>query len=175
MYVMHYVSMLRYWQLIRILVRTNHPCLRVRCHSWYQSLMSIIPHRQSYFWKHTVGIRLDAHIRTIVVLIGGKLTWIYFPHLLSVTTHRRQGKKLSILSPGDVNPGPVPSRRSLLEDVLYLAVEATVHHATSHDRAPRVCGDLGMSCGNLCKAWICFCNVCSIVHAALNEWAPQRE
>jgi hypothetical protein len=33
MYVMYYMSMLRYWQLIRILVRTNHPCLRVRHHT----------------------------------------------------------------------------------------------------------------------------------------------
>jgi hypothetical protein len=57
-------------------------------------------------------IRLDAHIRTIVVITGGKLTGIYFPYLLStiyfcVTTHRRQkGKKVRILLPGDVNPGP---------------------------------------------------------------------
>jgi hypothetical protein len=55
-------------------------------------------------------IRLDAHIRTIVVLTGGKLTRIYVLHLFSVTMHRRQGKKESILPPGDVNPGPVPSR-----------------------------------------------------------------
>jgi hypothetical protein len=34
------------------------------------------------FLKTTVGIRLDAHIRTIVVLTGGKLTGIYFLHLL---------------------------------------------------------------------------------------------
>jgi hypothetical protein len=29
MYVMYYASMLWYWQLVRILVMTNHPCLRV--------------------------------------------------------------------------------------------------------------------------------------------------
>jgi hypothetical protein len=97
-------------------------------------------------------IRLDTHIRTIVVLTGGKLTGIYFLHLLSVTTHRRQGKKVSILSPGDVNSGPIPSRRGLLEDHLHRAVGAAVHRATSHDRAPRACGDLGMSCGDLRKA-----------------------
>jgi hypothetical protein len=89
-----------------------------------------------------VRIHLDAHIRTIVVLTGGKLTWIYFPHLLSVTMHRRQGKKVSIFPLGDVNPGPVPSRRGLLEDSPYRVVGATVRHAMSHDRAPRVCGDL---------------------------------
>jgi 1,4-dihydroxy-2-naphthoate octaprenyltransferase len=34
------------------------------------------------FLETTVRIRLDAHIKTIVVLIGGKLTTIYFLHLL---------------------------------------------------------------------------------------------
>jgi hypothetical protein len=33
MYVMYYAPMLRCWQLIRILVKTNHPCLRVGCHT----------------------------------------------------------------------------------------------------------------------------------------------
>jgi hypothetical protein len=74
------------------------------------------------FLKTAVRICLDAHIRTIVVLTGGKLTWIYFLYLLSViyffvTTHLRQGKKVSILVPGDVNSGPVVSRRDLLESV----------------------------------------------------------
>jgi hypothetical protein len=60
-------------------------------------------------------MRLGAHTRTIVVLTGGKLTWFYFLHLLyaiyySVTTHLREGKKVSILPMGDVNPGPVPLR-----------------------------------------------------------------
>jgi hypothetical protein len=32
MYVMYYASMLQCWQLIRILVKTNHPCSRVGCH-----------------------------------------------------------------------------------------------------------------------------------------------
>jgi hypothetical protein len=32
MYVMYYASMLRCWQLVRILVRTNHPFLRVGHH-----------------------------------------------------------------------------------------------------------------------------------------------
>jgi hypothetical protein len=45
-----------------------------------------------------VRIRLDAHLRTIVVLTGGKLTRFYL----------RKGKKVSILPSGDVNPGPVP-------------------------------------------------------------------
>jgi hypothetical protein len=33
MYVLYYTTMLRCWQLIWILVRTNHPCLGVGCHS----------------------------------------------------------------------------------------------------------------------------------------------
>jgi hypothetical protein len=55
-------------------------------------------------------IRLDAHIRTIIVLTGDKLTRIYFMYLLSITMHRRQGKKVSFLPSGDVNPGPVLTR-----------------------------------------------------------------
>jgi hypothetical protein len=70
---------------------------------------------------------LYIYIRTIVVLIGGKLTDFYFLHLLyiiyhSVTTHIRSGKKVSILSSGDVNSGPVPSRESLVEDSQYRVV-----------------------------------------------------
>jgi hypothetical protein len=59
-----------------ILVRTNHPCLRVGHHSWYQSMTGIIHHVQSYFRKK----HLDAYIRTMVGLIGDKLIGIYFLH-----------------------------------------------------------------------------------------------
>jgi hypothetical protein len=51
MYVMYYVTMLRCWQFVRILVNTNHPCLRVGRHRWYQSLTGIIHRIWSYFWK----------------------------------------------------------------------------------------------------------------------------
>jgi hypothetical protein len=69
-----------------------------------------------------VRICFNTCIRTIVVLTGGKLTWIYFLYLLSaiyfsVMTHLRHGKKVSILVPGDVESGPIPSRRGLLEAV----------------------------------------------------------
>jgi hypothetical protein len=37
--------------------------------------------------------------------------------LLSVMTHLRQGKKVNILAPGDVDSGPIASRRGLLEAV----------------------------------------------------------
>jgi hypothetical protein len=46
-------------------------------------------------------------------------------NLLSVTMHLRQGKKVSILPSGDMNPGPVPSRRGLFEDSPYHAVGVT--------------------------------------------------
>jgi hypothetical protein len=82
MYVMYYASMLRCWQLIWILVKTNHPCLRVGHHSWYQSRMSIIHHWWPYFRKPTVRIHFNADIRAIAVLTGGKLTEIYFMYLL---------------------------------------------------------------------------------------------
>jgi hypothetical protein len=42
----------------------------------------------------------------------------------SVTTHRQKSKKVGILASGDVNPGPIPSRRVLLEDSPYHAVGA---------------------------------------------------
>jgi hypothetical protein len=44
--------------------------------------------------------------------------------LLSVTTHLRQGKKISILPSGDVNHRPILSRRGLFEDSPYHAVGA---------------------------------------------------
>jgi hypothetical protein len=72
-------------------------------------------------------IRISVTQGVTVVLTYGKLTGIYFLHLhsaiyFSVTTHRRKGKKLTILPPGDVNPVSVPSRRGLLEDSPYHAV-----------------------------------------------------
>jgi hypothetical protein len=86
-----------------ILVMTNHPYLRAGCHSWYQR-------NYGYNTLHTT------YIRTIVVSTGGKLTGFYFPHLLSiiyyfVRMHLEPGKKVSYLSPGDVNPRPFLSRR----------------------------------------------------------------
>jgi hypothetical protein len=71
--------------------------------------------RAAIFSK-TYGVEtLDAHIRTIVVLTGDKLTVFCFLHLLyaiyySVMMHRWSGKKVSILPLGDVNPESVPSR-----------------------------------------------------------------
>jgi hypothetical protein len=43
-----------------------------------------------------------------------------FCNLLFATTHLRQGKKVSILVSGDVNSGPVASRRGLLEAILIV-------------------------------------------------------
>jgi hypothetical protein len=58
-------------------------CLSVGCHSWYQSRTGIKRHWRPYFQKPTVRICFNVHIRTIVVLTGGKLTQIYFLYLLS--------------------------------------------------------------------------------------------
>jgi hypothetical protein len=71
--------------------------------------------RTIYFQKPTVRKRLDAHIRTIIILTGGKLTGFYFLYLLnaiyfSVMMHLRSGKKVSILLSGDVNLRPITSR-----------------------------------------------------------------
>jgi hypothetical protein len=79
------------------------------------------------FSETTLRIRLEAHIRTIIVLTGGKLNGIYFLHLhyaiyCFVTMHLRKGKKLSVLPSDDVNQGPILSRRGLLEDSPYQAV-----------------------------------------------------
>jgi hypothetical protein len=105
-----------------ILIRTDNPCLRVGRHSWYQSHYGYNTPRTVLFSKTVVRIRLDAYIRTIVVLTGVKLTGIYLLYLLyaiyfSVMMHLRQGKKVSILVSGNVNSGPVASRRDLLEAV----------------------------------------------------------
>jgi hypothetical protein len=71
--------------------------------------------RMAIILKTAVSICLEAHIRTIVVLTGGKLIEIYFLHLLyaiyySVIMHLRKGRKVNILLLGDMNPGPILSR-----------------------------------------------------------------
>jgi hypothetical protein len=66
--------------------------------------------RTVLFSKIAVRIRLDARIRTIVILTGGKLTCIYFLHLLSVTMHLHQRKNVRFIPSGDVNLGPIPLR-----------------------------------------------------------------
>jgi hypothetical protein len=119
---MYYVSLLWWWHLVMILVRTDHPYLRVGRHSWYQSHYGYNTSRTVLFSKTVVRIRLDAHIKTMVVLTDGKLIGIYLLYLLStiyfsVMTHLRQGKKVSIIVSGDVNSGPIASRRGLLEAV----------------------------------------------------------
>jgi hypothetical protein len=52
-------------------------------HSWYQSHYGYNTSHTVLFSKTAVRIRLDAHIRTIIVLTGGKLTGIYFLYSLS--------------------------------------------------------------------------------------------
>jgi hypothetical protein len=76
-----------------IVVRTDHPYLRVGHHSWYQSRYRYNTSRMVLFLKTVVRIHLDAHIRIIVVLTGGKLTGIYFLYLLFAIYFLCQGKK----------------------------------------------------------------------------------
>jgi hypothetical protein len=66
-----------------ILIRTDHPCLRVGWHNWYQSRYGYNISHTVLFLKTVMRIRLDAYIRTIVVLTDDKVTWIYFLHLHS--------------------------------------------------------------------------------------------
>jgi hypothetical protein len=172
MYVMYYASMHWCWQLVWILVKTNHPCLRVRRHGWYQSRMSIIWHWRSYFWKSTVSICFNAHIRTIIVLTGDKLTGIYFLQFTfcnDTPMPRQEGKSHPA---GWCESRTRPLKTRLLEDSPYRAIEIVVHHVTSHDRVPRVSRDLGLSCGHFRKTWIRSFDICSVVHTALNVWAP---
>jgi hypothetical protein len=61
-----------------IMVRTDHPYLRVGRHRWYQSHYVYNTSCMVLILKTAVRIRLDTHIRTIVVLTGGKLTMVYF-------------------------------------------------------------------------------------------------
>jgi hypothetical protein len=65
-----------------IVVRTDHSFLRVGCHNWYQSYYGYNTSHTNLFLKTAVRMRLDAHIRTIIVLIGGRLTRFYFLYLL---------------------------------------------------------------------------------------------
>jgi hypothetical protein len=104
-----------------ILVRIDHPYLRVGCHRWCQSIMGVIHRVRPYFRKLTVRKHLYGHIRTIVVYFLHLLSSIYY----SVAMHRQKDKKINILLSGDVNPEPIPSRRGLLEDSPYYLVGAT--------------------------------------------------
>jgi hypothetical protein len=61
-----------------ILVKTDHPCLRVGHQRWYQSHYGYNISCTVLFSKTAVRIRVDAHIMTIVVLTTDKLTGIYF-------------------------------------------------------------------------------------------------
>jgi hypothetical protein len=151
MFVIYYAPMLRCWQLVMILVKTNHHCLWAGCHSWYQSITGIIYRLWLYFWKPTVRKCLDAHRRIIVVLTCGKLTEIYFMHLLysiyySVMTHLRQG----MYPPAgwcEFRTHPLKTRLAWGQSlscgmgcVSIMQLATTTH---------LVCGDLGMSCGCL--------------------------
>jgi hypothetical protein len=96
-----------------ILVMTDHHCLRVGRHSWYQS-------HYGYNISHT-GLFSKTYdedmLRCPYKDYSSLNMWQVNRNLLSVTTYLRQDKKVSILMPGDVNSGPITSRRGLLEAV----------------------------------------------------------
>jgi hypothetical protein len=156
-----------------ILVRTNHPCLRVWRHSWYQSYYGYNTSRTVLFSKTYYEDALRCSYKDYSSLTKWQanrdlLSAIYF----SITTHRWKGNKVRILPSGDVNPGLIPSRQGLLEDSHYRVDRGCVSVVwlvmTTH--LGRV--DLGMSCGRSLKTWICSRNICNVVYAVLNVWAP---
>jgi hypothetical protein len=105
-----------------ILIRTDHPCLTVGCHSWYQSHYGYNTSRTVLFSKTYGEDRLRCPHKDYSSLNRWQankdlLSVFTFRNLLPVTTHLRQVKKVSILMPGDVNSGLVASRRGLLEAV----------------------------------------------------------
>jgi hypothetical protein len=105
-----------------ILVRTDHPCLRVRRHSWYQSHYGYNTSCPVLFFENRGEDTLRCPHEDYSSLNRWQanrdlLSVFTFRNLLPVTTHLRQCKKVSILMPGDVNSDPVASRRGLLEAV----------------------------------------------------------
>jgi hypothetical protein len=125
-----------------ILVMTDHPCLKVGRHKWYQSLTGIIHRVRSYFRKIYSEDTLTCSYKDYNslnrwqanrVLLSALLSANYF----SVTMRLRQGKKVSILPLGDVNLGSIPSRWGLVEDSPYRVVGVVCHRWTDHDRTPR--------------------------------------
>jgi hypothetical protein len=105
-----------------IMVRTDHPCLRVRHHSWYQNCYGYNTSRTVLFSKTYDENTLRCLYKDYSSLDRCQanmdlLSAFTFCNLLYVTMHLRQGKKVSMLMSGDVNSGPVASRRGLLEVV----------------------------------------------------------
>jgi hypothetical protein len=89
-----------------IVVWTDHPRLRVGRHRWYQSHYGYNTSRTVLFSKTYGEGMLRCPYKDYSSLNRCQANM----DLLSVMMHQRQGKKISILSPGDVNSGPVPSK-----------------------------------------------------------------
>jgi hypothetical protein len=90
-----------------ILIKINHPCLRVRRHIWYQSHYKCNTSRTNLFLKTYGEDTLRSPYKNYSSDNRWQLTKIYFLQLLCVTyisetTHQRKGKKVSIFLLGDV-------------------------------------------------------------------------
>jgi hypothetical protein len=104
-----------------ILVWTDHPCLRVGRHSWYQSHYEYNTSHMVLFAKTYGEDMLRCPYKDYISLnrwqANRDLPSVFsLCNLLFATTHLCQGK-VSIIMPSDVNSGPVASRRGLLEAV----------------------------------------------------------
>jgi hypothetical protein len=75
MYVLYYASMLRCWHLIRILVRTNHPCLGVGCHRNKHPRSTQGAHFQSHAWSANQRVQISQRL-----LINVPNHFLYFLH-----------------------------------------------------------------------------------------------
>jgi hypothetical protein len=105
-----------------IVVWTDHSRLRVGCHSWYQSHYGYNTSRTVLFSKTYGEDTLRSRHMNYSSLNRRQankdlLSVLTFCNLLFTMTHLRQGKKVTILMPNDVNSGPVASRQGLLEAV----------------------------------------------------------
>jgi hypothetical protein len=72
---MYYASLLRYWYPVKILVRTDHPYLRVGCHSWYQSITGVIHHVRPYFFENHGDDRLKCPHKDYISLNMCQANW----------------------------------------------------------------------------------------------------
>jgi hypothetical protein len=67
MHVLYFTSMLRYWHLVWILVRTNHPCLGVGCHR--EQIIPKLVHKSVIIQYEIVIYLHDAGTKHLTLLV----------------------------------------------------------------------------------------------------------